>query len=481
MKYDILNEFKAYLQANLNKNTAKTYYSAVNKVFENIDFNDLQDVSEDKILDRIKKLSSKNQVSAAKNGLKYLQVVNNHLQMPADARFAEISKHKRNYVKSRGKTVDFDLMQRKVNALKNKKLKLAYRLASISGLRVSELADLEAKDIKFLENGVISVSVQHGKGDKSGQVDCLEDKYVYDNLKDFCQKNNTGKIFYSESYMREKAHDLGIEMHDFRRAYAKLKKMECMAAGSTAYEANGAVKEGLRHSRFSTTKRYLYGKKIVTKKKFEKKTSKEIPEAPAGAVRVFKEYSLYNYELMSVVDSFDLQEPEWYALESYCGLEYDSINESLYNSNFPYTRDYEEVVNILTDCIDRKTIPDDMIVYRGVPDPEDFFKINIGNMSAEQLSDRFKKELVRHKSFMSTSIDQQVAKNFAGDRESGLLLVIRAPKGSKGIFLNDVSPHKEEKEILFQRGSILRIDKIEKKDWLVAHVSLGKQLGSENL
>ena len=122
-----------------------------------------------------------------------------------------------------------------------------------------------------------------------------------------------------------------------------------------------------------------------------------------------------------------------------------------------------------------------MIVYRGVPDPEDFFKINIGNMSAEQLSDRFKKELVRHKSFMSTSIDQQVAKNFAGDRESGLLLVIRAPKGSKGIFLNDVSPHKEEKEILFQRGSILRIDKIEKKDWLVAHVSLGKQLGSENL
>lgn len=184
---------------------------------------------------------------------------------------------------------------------------------------------------------------------------------------------------------------------------------------------------------------------------------------------------------MSVVDSFDLQEPERYALESYCGLEYDSINESLYNSNFPYTRDYEEVVNILTDCIDRKTIPDDMIVYRGVPDPEDFFKINIGNMSAEQLSDRFKKELVRHKSFMSTSIDQQVAKNFAGDRESGLLLVIRAPKGSKGIFLNDVSPHKEEKEILFQRGSILRIDKIEKKDWLVAHVSLGKQLGSENL
>jgi len=94
MKYDILNNYKAYLQANLNKNTAKTYYSAVNKVFDGIDFNDLQEVSETKILDRIKNLKSKNQVSAAKNGLKHLQMVNNHLQMPSDAQIAEISKHK---------------------------------------------------------------------------------------------------------------------------------------------------------------------------------------------------------------------------------------------------------------------------------------------------------------------------------------------------------------------------------------------------
>jgi integrase len=480
MKYDILNEFKAYLQANLNKNTAKTYYSAVNKVFENIDFNDLQDVAENTILDRVKKLGSKNQVSAAKNGLKYLQMVNNHLQMPSDAQFTEISKHKRNYVKSRGKTVDFDLMQRKVNSLKNKKLKLAYRLASISGLRVSELADLEAKDIKFLENGVISVSVQHGKGDKSGQVDCLEDKYVYDNLKVFCQENENGKLFYSESYMREKANDLGIEMHDFRRAYAKLKKMDCMAAGATAYEANGAVKEGLRHSRFSTTKRYLYGRKIVTNKKIEKKANKESQEKPAREVPVFKECSLYNYELMSVVDSFDLQEPEKEALENYCGLEYEPINESLYNPDFPYTKDYEELVNIITNCIDRKTIPDDIIVYRGVPNPETFFKMNVDNMSVEQLNDRFSRHLVRHKSFMSTSIHKEIAVAFAGGRDYGLLLVIRAPKGSKGIFLNDISSHQNEKEILFQRGSFLRIDKIERGDNLVAYVSLGMQLGKGN-
>lgn len=122
-----------------------------------------------------------------------------------------------------------------------------------------------------------------------------------------------------------------------------------------------------------------------------------------------------------------------------------------------------------------------MIVYRGVPDPKFFFKMDVNNMSVEELNDRFKNQLVRHKSFMSTTIEKDVAKYFAGGRESGLTLIIRAPKGSKGIFLNDVSIHKEEKEVLFQRGSFLRIDKIEKKENLVAYVSLGKQLGKGSL
>lgn len=96
---------------------------------------------------------------------------------------------------------------------------------------MSELAALEAKDIEFRDDGGISVSVRHGKGDKPGIVDCLNDTYVYSNLKDYCRQNETGKLFYSESYMREKAHGLGMEMHDFRRAYAKIKKWSVWLPG----------------------------------------------------------------------------------------------------------------------------------------------------------------------------------------------------------------------------------------------------------
>jgi integrase len=273
MKYDILNGYKLYLQENLTKNTAKTYYSAVNKVFLNLKFNDLSQISESAIIESVKNLGSKSQVSAAKNGLKHLYAFDRRLNLPTNEAFSGISKHKRNYVKSKGKKVDFDLMQRKVNAIRNKKLKLAFRLASISGLRVSEIADLEARDLKFNDEGKISVTIRNGKGGKSGQVECLKDNYVYEQLKEYCNGQEANKkLFYSESYMRERAGKLGMEMHDFRRGFATIKKIECVAEGCTPYEANAKVQEGLRHEKFSTTKRYLYGRKIVTSSKKIKKT-----------------------------------------------------------------------------------------------------------------------------------------------------------------------------------------------------------------
>ena len=40
-------------------------------------------------------------------------------------------------------------LENTINKLKSKRLKLGYRLQEISGLRVSEIADLEERDIKI--------------------------------------------------------------------------------------------------------------------------------------------------------------------------------------------------------------------------------------------------------------------------------------------------------------------------------------------
>ena len=463
MKYDILHEYKQYLYDTLNKNTAKTYYSAVNKVLQDLRFNSLSQIPESLIIKRVQHLGSKNLVSAAKNGLKHLYKFDDELNLPKDEAFSDISKHKRNYVKSKGKRIDFDKTQRKVNSIRNKKLKLAFRLASISGLRVSELADLEARDLKFNDDGKVIVSVRNGKGGKSGQVECLKDKYVYEQLKEYCNSQEENKkLFYSESYMRERAGKLGLEMHDFRRAFATLKKMDCIDKGYSSYEVNAKVQEGLRHERFSTTKRYLYGRKIVTKrKKIERAApSQQFPEEVEPEI-TFEPYTKYKYDMVSVVDSYDLTPEEKDVLSRYSDLDYTEINASLYIENYQYAGEWQNDIYLHTQCINRKKIPDNIVVYRGVPNPDIIFGEDGHQLTAAELNEKYSGQLILHKSFMSTSIKRDIADDFTKGADLKLVLIIKAPKSKPGIFMGGVTEHSEEDEILFQRGLFLEIESVE--------------------
>lgn len=268
MKYDILDAFRIYLNNTLGRNTAKTYFSAVKSLLEDMDFTSLEQIRPEDLINRIGKLRTKNQVSAAKNGLKHLADFDHSLQLPEEQNFTEISAHKRNWIKSKGKKVDYVQVKRKVNAIHNKKLKYAWRLAEISGLRVSELAELQPDDFTFREDGRIEVFVKKGKGGTSGKVLCLKDDYLYRRLKEYIlSADPDNKVFYSEVYMREKANEAGMQMHDFRRGFALESRKQYMEDGMTAEEANQAVKAALRHARFSTTKRYLYGRKLQLSKR----------------------------------------------------------------------------------------------------------------------------------------------------------------------------------------------------------------------
>lgn len=261
MKYDILLEFKKYLQDNLTPNTARTYYAAVNKLFRNIQFDSLAQIDRDWIMQSCREMfRTRNEFSAAKNGIKWLHKFDPAFQIPAEKEFREVSKKKRNRSKKPPKTIYLKPTQRKINQISNEKLKLAYRLAMVSGLRVSELADLEAEDIRF-EGEKIYVNVKKGKGGHGGVIECRKDPYLSSRLPPFTEKNREGKIFYSESYMRQKADELGIECHDLRRIYAITTRND-LKKEMPVDEANRIVQDRLRHVRFSTTKRYLFNRKL---------------------------------------------------------------------------------------------------------------------------------------------------------------------------------------------------------------------------
>ena len=96
----------------------------------------------------------------------------------------------------------------------------------------------------------------------------MKDDYLYRRLKEYIlAADPDNKVFYSEVYMREKANEAGMQMHDFRRGFALESRNQYMEDGMTAEEANQAVKAALRHARFSTTKRYLYGRKLQLSKR----------------------------------------------------------------------------------------------------------------------------------------------------------------------------------------------------------------------
>ncbi|MBD5498140.1 MAG: site-specific integrase [Lachnospiraceae bacterium] len=268
MKYDILLSFKEYIQGQLPPNTARTYYAAVVKLFKDIQFRELRQVDKEWIIqETTQKFKTKNEYSAVKNGLKWLAKYDRSLRLPSEEEFLAVSKKKRNFSKKPKKVIYLKPTQRKINQIQNERLRYAYRLAEISGLRVSELADLEAGDIT-LQEGKIFVRVKKGKGGHGGLIECRHDEYLYDRLPDYLQKYPEGKIFYSEAYMRECADKLGLECHDLRRIFAITTRND-LKQNMPVEEANEIVQQRMRHERFSTTKRYLFNRKL--KMEYEKR------------------------------------------------------------------------------------------------------------------------------------------------------------------------------------------------------------------
>jgi integrase len=113
-------------------------------------------------------------------------------------------------------------VNRKINVTRNKKMKLAFRLQEISGLRISELANLRKQDIKFCENNRLSIFVRNGKGGKQRRFKTLDDKYLYKELKIFIENSKTDKLFYSDRYMQQKAKTLDFHTHDLRKTFSQI-------------------------------------------------------------------------------------------------------------------------------------------------------------------------------------------------------------------------------------------------------------------
>lgn len=262
MKYDYLNQVYDQMKQELSPNTAKKYYSSLNKLFQPIQFSTPEEISLEWIESRLAGIGTKNEFSAAKNGLKFWKRCYPRARVPTEEFFRSCSLKKRNRSKKPKKYLSLKDTRKKIRSVSNEKLRLSYELAMDSGLRVSELADLTKSDLEFTENG-LNVRVKKGKGGAGGIVECLPDEKLEEDLGRYTQNlGEDEKLFFSKEYMMQTAKKHGFECHDLRRIFAQRKRKEFMEKMPTK-EANEEVQKSLRHARFSTTKRYLFNRKLI--------------------------------------------------------------------------------------------------------------------------------------------------------------------------------------------------------------------------
>lgn len=265
----VLADLREALAAQLTPNTAKRYYQEVLNFFSEYTLEDPANVTPELVVEALHN-RSQNACTALHRGLLHLRALDPSVRLPDAEVVEEIRSHKRNRSVRPAKNLYLDDTLKKINHLRNDKLKYALRLMLASGLRVFEVAALEPGDIHITPDGRLQLTVRHGKGDKYDVVTCMEDRYLEKCLPAYLQGLPDGeRPFYSAKTMKNKALDLGLECHDLRRMAAQLYRNERLKERSTdtldapgISEIDDATRLFLRHERFSTTKRYLYNHKL---------------------------------------------------------------------------------------------------------------------------------------------------------------------------------------------------------------------------
>lgn len=249
----------------ITQDTAKTYLSAAQNIIRFMDQRGKKKIDEitqkdfEEFFER--EIGNKNKFSAHKSALNRLKSIYPTLCMPGEDFFQSEAKQKVRNKTGGGSGLSEKTIMRKINAIRNEKMKVGYRLALATGLRVSEISRLTPENIKKIKgSNKLVIEVVQGKGRKDRKTIGLEDGYLVEKVRGLIQESASGKVlFYSKSYMMSEAHRLGFECHDLRRIYAKELLGQKRREGLGQWKAMHYVKKQLGHKKLRTTKIYLKG------------------------------------------------------------------------------------------------------------------------------------------------------------------------------------------------------------------------------
>lgn len=191
---------------------------------------------------------------------------------------------------------------------------------------------------------------------------------------------------------------------------------------------------------------------------FAARNSNEITEAAARNIHRFVETDIGKYTMfLDKQDAVDwgneafkswqksLSKEELHAIYDYTGDNYRNINDVLRGFEKNFNEGNAKRVEQITEALNKTSVPDDIIVYRGV-----------GRDALGEYKDLSPKQLIGKKledrGFMSTSIDPE------GAFHTKVTYVIKVPKGTSGAYISNISQYGEkEAELLLNRGQKMMI------------------------
>lgn len=257
MKYDVLEEYRSFLEARRQPTTARMYAERLNVLLEGQSItHTIEMLDINKMINNLKHARNKNEFSQYKNALLYFmesQGISLSSTQSKQIKSIQSKTHKK-YRKM--KEADFQQIDRTIKHLKNQKLRLSYQTIIETGLRVSELAKITKENCTLMKDVIImNFTGKGGKGNNVEQVSISKNnnKKLFESLEQMIlSTKDNARVFYSANYLQQKAQHYGFKCHDLRRACAKLEYKNS--------KSREQVKEKLRHSNVKTTELYLNSK-----------------------------------------------------------------------------------------------------------------------------------------------------------------------------------------------------------------------------
>lgn len=252
MKYKALIEYRNYLMERYASETARIYTSCIDTLLSDQLVINTNEIDINKIIDKLRIIKYKKSYANYKNAFLYFcEFQNIVLDKELLNEFKNMSKDKKKKYRKL-KPIKLTDIKNHIKVIRDEKLKLSFETMLNTGLRVSELSQIQKQDCIIDIDNIIFKFIGKGGNEETVTISKDDDKNFFDKLKNYIESSKDKKLFYSKSYLQEKAKEKGFTCHDLRRAYAKIKYKELNDIDK--------VMELLRHDNIKTTKLYIDSK-----------------------------------------------------------------------------------------------------------------------------------------------------------------------------------------------------------------------------